>query len=134
MGLGDHIENAYQIMALDEHRGKFEVTLWESPDMPRPLQTFEQCWTVGDHSNVGGSWPEQQLSDISLAWMMSRLDALGVKFDRTYLYREFLKVKDYIKRLGPTLSSSDGGAYPADLSPRQWGEGVSVLNWEHFCL
>ena len=69
LSLGDHIENAYHIMALNEHRLFFEVTLWESPDLKRAPENFEQCWMAGDHSNIGGSWPEQQLSDITLAWV-----------------------------------------------------------------
>ena len=49
---------------------------------------------------------------------MSRFEGLGVKFDQTYLYREFLKFKDYARRIGPKV---DG--YQEKLNPRQWGEG-----------
>ena len=56
-------------MALNEHRLFFDVTLWESPELKRAPENFEQCWMAGDHSNIGGSWPEQQLSDITLAWV-----------------------------------------------------------------
>ena len=110
--LGEHIEHAYHILSLDESRGKFEPTLWEIPDDPeepksleqaRPLEKLEQCWMPGDHSNVGGSWTDQQLADISLAWMMSRFEKLGVKFSIDYLYDEFLN------------RESNG---------KQWGEGV----------
>ncbi|KAL9044333.1 MAG: hypothetical protein Q9214_002520 [Letrouitia sp. 1 TL-2023] len=123
--LGGHIENAYHLMALNEHRFYFDVTLWESPEARRSTDNFEQCWMAGDHSNIGGSWQDQQMADISLAWMMSRFEALGVKFDQTYLYREFIKFKDYVKRIGPRLPSGEeqGGPYPANLIPRQWGEG-----------
>ena len=65
----------------------------------------------GDHSNVGGSWDDQQLADISLAWMMSRLESLGVKFDEAYLYREFQKFQNL---------------YSGQLQ-RQWGEGKTDL-------
>lgn len=77
---------------------------------------------AGDHSNIGGSWNDQQISDISLAWMMSRFADLGVKFDETYLYGEFLKFQDFVANDGGTLPSQ-GGPYPKDMSPRQWGEG-----------
>ena len=50
--------------------------------------------------------------------MMSRFEGLGVKFDQTYLYREFLTFKDYASRIGPKV-----GGYKKGLSPRQWGEG-----------
>ena len=84
----------------------------------------------GDHSNIGGSWDDQQLADLSLAWMMSRLEVLGVKFDQAYLYHEFLKFNEYVKDTGPTLRGTGGDdagpAYPKDtnLNPRQWGEGA----------
>lgn len=72
---------------------------------------------AGDHSDIGGSWDDSQLADVSLAWMMSRFDALGVKFDQTYLYDEYKKLNKYIESRGKAE------AYPAHMSPRQWGEG-----------
>ena len=113
-------------MALNEHRLYFDVTLWESPKA-RQLKNFEQCWMVGDHSNIGGSWDDQQLADISLAWMMERFARLGVKFDRTYLYGEFLKFKNYMKNIAPNLPYDrwQNDPYPKDLMPRRWGEGKS---------
>ena len=123
VSLGDHIENAYHAIALGEHRKDFNCVLWESPKARRPVQTFEQCYMAGDHSNVGGSWPEQQLADISLAWMMSRFAALGVKFDDTYLWQEYLKCKNYAKVQGPKITSANGGPYTSEFIPRQWGEG-----------
>ena len=81
----------------------------------------------GDHSNVGGSWEEQQLADIALAWMMSRFEVLGVKFDLGYLYGEYKKFRAFVEDKGPKLKgrngSDDGPAYPEKLSPRNWGEG-----------
>ena len=109
-------------MSLNEHRGYFDCTLWESPKAQKPVQNFEQCWMPGDHFNIGGSWPEQQLADITLAWMMSRFAGLGVKFNDSYLYREYLKFKDFVKTKGP----SQYNPYPADLNPRHWGEGVYI--------
>ncbi|KAL8707608.1 MAG: hypothetical protein Q9220_007395 [cf. Caloplaca sp. 1 TL-2023] len=117
--LGSIVEHGYHMLSLNERRGFFAPTLWESPNIPRSLETLEQCWTAGDHSNVGGSWVEQQLSDITLAWMMSRFDALGVKFDQNYLYHEYEKLNDWVKTKGPAAG------YPANMSPRQWGEGRS---------
>ncbi|KAL8791840.1 MAG: hypothetical protein Q9195_005576 [Heterodermia aff. obscurata] len=99
------------MLSLNERRGPFEPTLWEVSGKPRDIKNFEQCWMPGDHSNVGGSWNDQQLADISLAWMMSHFGKLGVKFEPAYLYREFLKFKHYVE------------GYPKDLYPRQWGEG-----------
>ena len=49
---------------------------------------------------------------------MSRFDALGVKFDQNFLYNEYQKFHSYVKNNG----QKEG--YPANLSPRQWGEGI----------
>ena len=67
--LGTHIEHAYHALSVNERRGYYGPTLWECPNIPRSLQNLEQCWMAGDHSNIGGSWDDQQLADIALAWM-----------------------------------------------------------------
>lgn len=117
------------MLSINEKRAYFEPTLWEVRGNPRKLEHFEQCWMPGDHSNVGGSWDDQQLADISLAWMMSRLGWLGVKFDEGYLYCEFLKFNDYVKRRAeePPKEGNDP-VYTKNLCPRQWGEGKTALS------
>ena len=115
------------MLSINEKRALFEPTLWEAPGKSREIDHFEQCWMPGDHSNVGGSWDDQQLADISLAWMMSRLGSLGVKFDEGYLYREFLKFNIYVKRrVKGQRSEGDDPVYNTKLYPRQWGEGKTA--------
>jgi uncharacterized protein (DUF2235 family) len=76
--------NAIQALAIDERRVEFPPTLWTGN--PSPGQTVEQVWFCGCHSDVGGgTTPAAQdsgtaLSDITLAWMMSKAAALGVQF------------------------------------------------------
>ena len=120
--LGNHIEHGYHILSLNESRGYYGPTLWECPGIPRSLENLEQCWMAGDHSNIGGSWDDQQLADISLAWIMSRFDALGVKFDQKYFYNQYVKFNDYVKYKGKSEN------YPPGMSPRQWGEGISPFS------
>lgn len=129
------------MLALNEKRAAFEPTLWEVPCKEAPhlenfeqrkkapnLENFEQCWMPGDHSNIGGSWDDQQLADISLAWMMSRLGSLGVKFDPAYLYREFVKFNDHVKlRVEEPRNKNNDPVSPKDLYPKQWGEGMTDL-------
>jgi uncharacterized protein (DUF2235 family) len=73
--------NAYHAMAIDERRAEFPATLWTSP---APGQTLEQVWFCGVHCDVGGSYPADSdgsaLSDLTLAWMMSKASALGLDF------------------------------------------------------
>jgi uncharacterized protein (DUF2235 family) len=74
--------NAYHALAIDERRCEFPATLWTSP---APGQTLEQVWFCGVHCDVGGSYPDDSdgsaLSDLTLAWMMSKASALGLEFD-----------------------------------------------------
>ncbi|KAF2712508.1 hypothetical protein K504DRAFT_371987 [Pleomassaria siparia CBS 279.74] len=72
--LGPNIENAFQALALDEKRGAFSPAVWEKPEGNRT--TLRQVWFPGVHSNVGGGYDDQQLANITLAWMMSQLEGL----------------------------------------------------------
>src|SRR5690606_20399982 len=69
------IDVALHALAIDEKRGAFPPTLWEKP-IGQPLppgQVVEQVWFPGVHSNVGGSYPDDRLSDIALDWMIKRV-------------------------------------------------------------
>lgn len=81
--LHPNIQNAYQALAMDERRAQFPPTLWKGPAAAG--QTLEQVWFTGAHSDVGGGEPDDlpgttALSDITLAWMMSKAGALGLQF------------------------------------------------------
>lgn len=79
--LSGRVENAYQALAVDEHRREFGATLWN------PRETFpnslEQRWFIGAHSDVGGGSRKPQFSDISLRWMQERaqLGGAGLEID-----------------------------------------------------
>jgi uncharacterized protein (DUF2235 family) len=85
-GLHPDVKNAFQCLAIDERRREFPATLWTSP--PRPDQTLEQVWFAGGHGDIGGGTPTgggvdetTTLSNIPLAWMLSKAMALGLVFD-----------------------------------------------------
>lgn len=77
--LSKTVEHAYHALAIDEHRAPFEPTLWVYK--PKPRQTVEQVWFCGAHSDVGGGYPETDLSDISLQWMIEKAAGAGLAFD-----------------------------------------------------
>lgn len=70
--LSNCIENAFQALALDEKRTAFSPALWEKPEGNKT--TLRQVWFPGVHANVGGGYDDQQLANITLAWMMSQLE------------------------------------------------------------
>jgi uncharacterized protein (DUF2235 family) len=79
--LHPNVLNAYHAMAIDERRAEFPPTLWTAPSAG---QTLEQVWFTGVHCDVGGSYPDDSdgsaLSDLTLAWMISKAAALGLEF------------------------------------------------------
>jgi uncharacterized protein (DUF2235 family) len=83
-GLHPDVLNAIQALAIDERRVEFPPTLWTGD--PVPGQVLEQVWFCGCHSDVGGGTAPgaedagTTLSDITLAWMMSKAAALGLQF------------------------------------------------------
>lgn len=96
------VEHAFHALALDEHRKPFSPTIWAKPaGQPWP-KTLTQCWFPGVHSNVGGSYADTEMADISLAWMMAQLGEF-LDFDPGYLLRQReLNVK-YYQRLKPPV-------------------------------
>ncbi|THY26003.1 hypothetical protein D6D01_04659 [Aureobasidium pullulans] len=69
--LCDCVEYAFQALALDERRSAFQPALWEKK--PGNETVLRQVWFPGVHSNVGGGLEDQELANITLAWMMSQV-------------------------------------------------------------
>lgn len=78
-GLHPNVLNAYQALAIDERRREFPPTLWRPDPANAGSQTVEQVWFTGVHCDVGGSYPEAGLSDITLSWMLRKATALGLE-------------------------------------------------------
>ena len=57
------VENAYHALAIDDERKIFHPILWDT-DITEG-QTMKQVWFCGMHTDVGGGYPEQNLSDIA---------------------------------------------------------------------
>jgi uncharacterized protein (DUF2235 family) len=69
---------ARHALAIDEWRRDFDRVSWGHPGEWRQVGRgeppwFEQIWFAGNHSDIGGSYPEEQsrLSDIALGWMVA---------------------------------------------------------------
>jgi uncharacterized protein (DUF2235 family) len=78
--LSTTVDAAFQALAIDEKRGPFRPTLWtRQADAPTD-QTVEQVWFAGVHCDVGGGYPEHELSDIPLLWMADRARLAGLAF------------------------------------------------------
>jgi len=84
MTLSSQVDNAFQALAIDEHRKPFAPSVWQQSSSTIG-QTLEQVWFAGVHSNVGGSYPDSGLSDITLMWMISKAQACGLKINEELL-------------------------------------------------
>lgn len=74
--LSKHVSYARSANAIDETRKDFDRVAWGGlqegvPGEVNGITRLVQLWFAGNHSDVGGSYPEveSRLSDIALAWM-----------------------------------------------------------------
>jgi uncharacterized protein (DUF2235 family) len=91
--LPEIVNHACHALSLDDERKTFHPLLWDELDeaqrvaaaraspkigdtsgMPRDSR-ITQVWFAGVHSNVGGGYPEDQLSLVTLRWMMAQASA-----------------------------------------------------------
>ena len=70
------IEEAYHLVSLDEQRLAFRPTLMNVEDRVREI------WFAGVHSDVGGGFHEDGLSDITLEFMLGAARGRGLEFFR----------------------------------------------------
>jgi uncharacterized protein (DUF2235 family) len=93
--LDNNVRYARHAISIDENRAAFARVGWGDPDSSRPEKdpdgfcTFEQFWFAGNHSDVGGSYAENEsrLSDISLSWMVEAATTVrdGIRIDSSVL-------------------------------------------------
>lgn len=82
-GLSGHVAFARHATAIDEDRADFPRVGWGSITKSRPSVAGEppqlvQLWFAGNHSDIGGSYPETEsrLSDVALEWMVEEATSL----------------------------------------------------------
>jgi len=75
--LSESVENACHALAIDDERRTFHPVLWD-PQIEE-YQKMKQVWFCGAHTDVGGGYKEQELSDIPLVWMIQQAVACGLR-------------------------------------------------------
>jgi hypothetical protein len=87
--LSNEIEHARHALSIDECRKSFPRVEWGGSysDSKNESGWFKQVWFAGNHSDIGGSYPENEsrLSDISLQWMLEAAVAAGLQYDPSVL-------------------------------------------------
>ncbi len=101
--LHPNIQKAVHAVSIDERRAQFLPTLWTNPDGSMRVNdnVVQQVWFPGGHSDVGGGYPQSQLSDITLSWMMHKAEEYGLKFS----------APDEAQYLSPAAANAIGPAH-----------------------
>lgn len=82
--LGSNVRHACQALAINERRAAFEPSMWRAP-CPPEVESVDQVWFAGVHSNVGGGYVDAGLSDVALQWMAEQAALRGLQVDSDYL-------------------------------------------------
>lgn len=72
--IAQNIEKAYHLVAVDETRLAFRPTLMNASER------VTEIWFPGVHSDVGGGYRRDGLSDVALSFMIDRARAHGIQF------------------------------------------------------
>ena len=88
------VARACHALAIDDERKTFHPELWDESD--ESGGRIEQVWFAGVHTNVGGGYPKQGMSLVTLDWMMSKAADNGLRFlpDLRKQYQERSNVHD----------------------------------------
>ena len=122
--LSQSVENGYHALAIDDERETFHPTLWD-PDLNKD-QSIKQVWFCGMHTDVGGGYPEQELSDIALEWMVSMAMQHGLN-----IYPEHtVKIQGNANGF---MHNSRGGSFTRFYRPkvRSWDTKQRSDPWIH---
>lgn len=91
--LNQRVNYARHAISIDEDRKAFQRVGWGTKGVSNPpdengINWLEQYWFAGNHSDIGGSYPENdaRLSDIALQWMLDAAVSVGLKYDPHYLH------------------------------------------------
>ncbi|WP_398464237.1 DUF2235 domain-containing protein [Tardiphaga sp.] len=90
--LNPQVRYARHALSLDERRADFDRVPWANDADPPNREVEEgaylrQLWFAGNHSDVGGSYPENEsrLSDIALKWMANQAKKAGLLVNENLL-------------------------------------------------
>lgn len=72
--LGEHVERAYQALALHENRADFNCNKFKQTERGiEKKQVLKQCWFTGAHTDIGGGYKQHDLADLTLTWMAAHV-------------------------------------------------------------
>jgi hypothetical protein len=118
LSLSDKVANACHALSLDDERHTFHPVLWdESGERPGKdrAERMLQVWFAGAHANVGGGYPNDALSAVSLHWIAREAETHQARF----LTDRLQSWTDRRDPLGAAYDSRRGMAASYRYSPRR---------------
>jgi uncharacterized protein (DUF2235 family) len=128
------VEKVCHALSIDDKRHTFHPLLWDESDATQcPItdstddERLTQIWFAGVHTNVGGGYPDDGLSHVSLCWMIEEAQKKGLTFDASAV----AQIKSARSPYGRIYNSRAGfGAYyrydPRRLDPPTDSQGASI--------
>jgi uncharacterized protein (DUF2235 family) len=84
--LNEHVQCARHALAIDDERDAFHPLLWDELHEKTLVaqkrvnaDRLEQVWFTGTHDDVGGGYPDDNLSYVPLLWMMEEAEIAGLR-------------------------------------------------------
>ncbi|MEE4452187.1 DUF2235 domain-containing protein [Novosphingobium resinovorum] len=78
--LSSKVKCARHALSIDDKRDAFQPLLWdETEEAHGPHARLQQVWFAGMHADVGGGYPDDYLSYVSLAWMIEHAEQAGLR-------------------------------------------------------
>ncbi len=126
--LPDKVLAARHALALDDERDSFWPLLWDEVAEARKAREpardpasrarfgsrLQQVWFAGMHSDVGGGYPDESLSYVSLRWM---IDQIGTRL--RFIPERVRDIRSFANPFGPIHDSRKGGGVYYRYQPRK---------------
>lgn len=117
--LDSSVGYARHALSIDENRKRFPRVGWghssDTGEQDRGgIKWLDQVWFAGNHSDIGGSYPESEsrLSDIALSWMVEELQSIP---QPPQIEQRFVRTFP-----DPTALQHDEVRSSRELWPRSW--------------
>jgi len=123
LDLSASVKFARHALSIDDERKTFHPELWNKIEKMEPADKMKQVWFTGVHTDVGGGYDDQNLSDISLRWMIQEAQAKGlIIYEKSKAFNRLLLAKPDINGdMGNEQEGRPGKWYRREV--RSWNEG-----------
>jgi len=122
--LCENVKFARHALSIDEKRKAFHPKIWLPIDGKHKNERMKQVWFSGVHTDVGGGYSEDDLSNISLKWMIKESKAKGLLFkDESEAYKNFIDSNPNVNG----IMHNEGNKFPGcwfKKEQRSWDKSI----------